>query len=380
MIDSNLPTSVPLLDLKRAESVLHEEMKAVLAQVVDSGIYILGQEIKKCEETISTYCQAKHGIACASGTDALLLAMMALDIGPGDEVILPSFTFFATAGSAARLGATLKFADILPDSYCIDPESARKLITPKTKAIIPVHLYGQSADMDGLGALSREFNIPIIEDAAQAIGAEWNDRRVCGIGTLGCLSFYPTKNLGTAGDGGMVTTNDDALAEKVEMLRVHGMKPRYYHQLIGINGRLDAFQGAVLNVKFPHLDFWTAQRQNNAKIYGEKFAEKGLEEFVAVPQQIHPGRHVWNQYVVRILGGKRDALRAFMAERKVGAEIFYPFGVHEQPCFAKKGLHWENLPETEKAGKEVLALPNFPGLTEPEQQVVVNTIAEFFGA
>ena len=380
MIDSNLPTSVPLLDLKRAESVLHEEMKAVLAQVVDSGIYILGQEIKKCEETISAYCQAKHGIACASGTDALLLAMMALDIGPGDEVILPSFTFFATAGSAARLGATLKFADILPDSYCIDPESVRKLITPKTKAIIPVHLYGQSADMDGLGALSREFNIPIIEDAAQAIGAEWNDRRVCGIGTLGCLSFYPTKNLGTAGDGGMVTTNDDALAEKVEMLRVHGMKPRYYHQLIGINGRLDAFQGAVLNVKFPHLDFWTAQRQNNAKIYGEKFAEKGLEEFVAVPQQIHPGRHVWNQYVVRILGGKRDALRAFMAERKVGAEIFYPFGVHEQPCFAKKGMHWENLPETEKAGKEVLALPNFPGLTEPEQQVVVNTIAEFFGA
>lgn len=379
MSEFNLPTNVPLLDLKRVESLLHDEMKAGLARVVDSGIYILGQEIKKCEESISAYCQAKHGIACASGTDALLLAMMALDIGPGDEVILPSFTFFATAGSAARLGASLKFADILPDSFCIDPASVRKLVTPKTKAIVPVHLYGQSADMDALNDISREYNIPIIEDSAQAIGAEWKGQRVCGMGAFGCLSFYPTKNLGTAGDGGMVTTNDDALAEKVEMLRVHGMKPRYYHQLVGINGRLDAFQGAVLNVKFPHLDSWIDMRQNNARLYAEKFAEKGLEEFVCVPRQIHPGRHVWNQYVVRILGGKRDELRAFLTERKVGSEIFYPFGVHEQPCFAKKGLHWDNLPETERAGKEVLALPNFPGLTEAEQQVVVNTIAEFFG-
>ena len=373
-----MPTSVPLLDLKRAESPLHEEMKAALARVVDSGIYILGPEIKKCEESISAYSQTKRGIACASGTDALLLAFMALDIGPSDEVILPSFTFFATAGSAARLGATLKFADILPDSYCIDPASVRSLITEKTKAIVPVHLYGQSAKMDELTAISREFNIPIVEDCAQALGAQWEDKRVGSIGALGCFSFYPTKNLGTAGDGGMVVTNNDALAEKVELLRVHGMKPRYYHQIVGINGRLDAFQGATLNVKFPHLDSWTAQRQGNAKIYGELFAQAGLDSVITLPRQVYPGRHVWNQYVIRVPDGKRDKLRAWLAEQHIGSEVYYPFGVHLQPCFMNRGLHWDNLPETDKAGKEALALPNFPGLTVEEQQSVVNAIKSFF--
>ena len=378
MSASALPTRVPLLDLKRAERPLHDEMKAALEKVVESGIYILGPEIQQCEQAISAYCQAKHGIACASGTDALLLAMMALDIGPGDEVILPSFTFFATAGSAARLGATLKFADILPDSYCIDPASVRSLITEKTKAIVPVHLYGQSADMTALTAISQEYNIPIVEDAAQAIGAQWEDKRVCSIGTLGCLSFYPTKNLGTAGDGGMVITNDDALAEKVAMLRVHGMKPRYYHQILGINGRLDAFQGATLNVKLPHLDSWTAMRQNNAKIYGELFAEAGLDKILTLPKQVHPGRHVWNQYVIRVPDGKRDALRAFLTENQIGSDIYYPFGIHKQPCFVNKGLHWDNLPQTDKAGNEVIALPNFPGLTLEEQQAVLGCIEKFF--
>ncbi len=373
-----MPTSVPLLDLKRAERPLHEEIKSALGRVVESGIYILGAEIKQCEQSIAAYSQTKHGIACGSGTDALLLAMMALEIGPEDEVILPSFTFFATAGSAARLGAKLVFADILPDSFCIDPQSVRKLITSKTKAIIPVHLYGQSADMGSLMNISREYNIPLVEDCAQAIGAQWEQQRVGSMGAMGCLSFYPTKNLGAAGDGGMVISNNDQLAEKVELLRVHGMKPRYYHQMVGINGRLDAFQGATLNVKFPHLDEWIAMRQNNAKIYGDLFDAAGLGDKITVPRQVHPGRHVWNQYVIRVHGGKRDALRAYLTEHKVGSEIFYPFGVHQQPCFASQGLKWDNLPETDKAGEEVLALPNFPGLTEPEQQVVVNTITEFF--
>lgn len=369
---------VPLLDLGRQHAPLEDQISARLRRVCETGAFVLGPEVKELEKNVAAYCQAKHAIGCASGSDALLLALMAYDIQAGDEVIVPSFTFFATASAVTRLGATPVFADIDPATFNLDPADVAKRITPATKAIIPVHLFGQCAEMDALGRLAQEAKIPLIEDAAQAIGAEYGGRRAGAIGQIGCLSFYPTKNLGGAGDGGMLTTNDDALADRLQLLRLHGMRPRYYHQAVGINSRLDSFQAAVLNVKLPHLDRWTADRQANAERYRELFTEAGLDRILGLPPTAARRRHVWNQYVIRVPEGKRDALREFLGAVKIGAEIYYPLGLHRQECFGYLGYGPGDLPETDRAAAEVLALPIFPELTAAEQKIVVERIATFF--
>lgn len=373
------PQGVPLLDLKRQHGPLQEKMTAALAKVCDTGAFVLGPQVQELEKNVAAYCQTKHAIGCASGSDALLLALMALGIGPGDEVILPSFTFFATASAVTRLGARPVFADIEPRTFNIDPIQVERLVTPKTRAIIPVHLFGQCAEMDPLLRIARSIGASIVEDAAQAIGAEHGGRRAGSMGDIGCLSFYPTKNLGGAGDGGMLTTNSDALAERLRLLRGHGMQPRYYHQVIGINSRLDSFQAAVLNVKFPHLDPWTVDRQTNAERYHALFTAAGIDRSVGLPIAAPWRRHVWNQYVIRVPEDRRDALRQHLAEAKIGSEIYYPLGLHAQQCFQYLGYKPGDLPETDRAAAEVLALPIFPELTAAEQQIVVDRVSAFYG-
>jgi dTDP-4-amino-4,6-dideoxygalactose transaminase len=307
------------------------------------------------------------------------LALLALGIKQGDEVIVPSFTFFATASCVTRLGATPVFADIKPSTFNLDPGDVSEKITRKTKAIIPVHLFGQCADMAAFNAISEASGIPIIEDAAQAIGAEFESRRAGSLGTIGCLSFYPTKNLGGAGDGGMLTTNDDELADRLSLYRVHGMRPRYYHDVVGINSRLDSFQAAILNIKMQHLDEYARRRRENADRYTKLFTEAGLDQKIGLPVTLKGRGHVWNQYTIRVPGGRRDDLRAFLNERNIGAEIYYPLGLHDQKCFEMYGYKPGDLPETERAAGEVLALPIFPELTAAEQEIVVGRIAEFLG-
>jgi dTDP-4-amino-4,6-dideoxygalactose transaminase len=324
---------VPLLDLGRQHQPLLDELTAALRRVCQTGAFVLGPEVKNLEQSIAAYCRVKHAIGCASGSDALLLALMAYDLCPGDEVILPSFTFFATASAVTRLGAKPVFADIDPVTFNIDPTAVSRLITPATKAIIPVHLFGQCAEMDTLSSIAAAAKAPVIEDAAQAIGAEWEGRKAGALGAIGCFSFYPTKNLGGAGDGGMLTTNDDQLAERLRLLRQHGMNPRYYHKVVGVNSRLDSFQAAVLNVKLPHLDEWTELRQANAARYDELFTAAGLDRALTLPRARANCRHVWNQYVVRVPDGRRDVLRESLSRAKIGTEIYYPLGLHDQECF-----------------------------------------------
>ena len=369
---------VPLLDLARQHASLRREMAEALTSVCESGQFVLGPDVRQLEQSVGAYCQASHAIGCASGSDALLLALMAFEVGPGDEVLLPSFTFFATASAVTRLGATPVFADVDPVTFNVDPEAIQRLVTPATKAILPVHLFGQCAPMDGICRIARASRIAVIEDAAQAIGAELGGRRAGSLGDVGCFSFYPTKNLGGAGDGGMLTTNRDDLADKLRLLRVHGMRPRYHHKMVGINSRLDSFQAAVLNVKLPHLDRWTAMRRANARRYTELFTEAGLDRRLGLPVAAPGGRHVWNQYVIRVLDGRRDDLRVFLAEVNIGTEIYYPMGLDEQECFTYLGYGPDDLPETHRATREVLALPIFPELTAREQQIVVDRISAFF--
>lgn len=379
--DPPLPSSgVPLLDLSRQYCTVREEMTAALAQVCDSGQFVLGPEVARLERDIASYCQAKHAIGCASGSDALLLALMALDVGPGDEVILPSFTFFATASAVTRLRARPVFADIDPETYNIDPLIVRRLVNRNTKAIIPVHLFGQCAAMNAICRIGRSDSVPVIEDAAQSIGAEFDHQRAGSIGDMGCLSFYPTKNLGGAGDGGMLTTSDDHLAERLRLLRGHGMQPRYYHRIVGINSRLDSFQAAVLNVKLPHLNRWTEMRQENARRYTELFSAAGLDKVLKLPACAPLRRHVWNQYVVRVPDDNRDNLRQWLTEAKIGSEIYYPLGLHQQECFRYLDYAPGDLPHTEHAAREVLALPIFPELTVAEQRSVVDRIADFYAS
>lgn len=370
---------VPLLDLGRQHMPLMDEMVAALEQVCRSGQFILGPEVVTLEKNIAAYSQVTHAIGCASGSDALLLALLALDIKPGDEVIVPSFTFFATASCVTRLGAIPVFADIKPDTFNLDPGDAGEKITKKTKAIIPVHLFGQCADMPAFKAISQATGIPIIEDAAQAIGAEFESRRAGSMGVIGCLSFYPTKNLGGAGDGGMLTTNDDKLADRLSLYRLHGMRPRYYHDVVGINSRLDSFQAAILNVKMRHLNEYTRRRRENADRYTKLFTQAGLDKKIGLPVTLRGRGHVWNQYVIRVPGGRRDELRAFLGEHNIGAEIYYPLGLHDQKCFENYGYKPGDLPETELAAQEVLALPIFPELTAAEQEIVVGRMADFLG-
>lgn len=374
----NLERPVPFLDLKRSHTPMRDRIVAALADVCDSGAFVLGPEVERLEKTLAEHCQVPHAIACSSGSEALLLALMALGVGPGDEVIVPSFTFFATASAVTRLGATPVFADIDPKTYNIAPLDVARLIHQTTKVILPVHLFGQAADMGPILALAERFKIAVVEDAAQAIGAEYQGRRVGSMGCIGCFSFYPTKNLGAMGDAGMLTASATETAERLRLLRVHGMHPRYYHSHIGINGRMDAFQAAVLNIKFELLESWTAERSRQADIYHELFREFGLDGVIGLPVASPQGRHVWNQFVIRVRDGRRDALRRHLSERKIGSEIYYPLGLHEQECFRHLGYAPTDLPETFAAAREVLALPLFPGLTVDEQYVVVARIAEFY--
>lgn len=375
----NAPPAVPLVDIQRQYRDLKGEIAAAIARVCESGQFVLGPDCEVLEKGIAKYTESSHGIACASGSDALLLALLALDIGPGDEVIVPSYTFFATASAVSRVGAKPVFVDVDPVHFLIDPRQVEAAVTPATKAIIPVHLFGQCVDMSAIGSIAKRHHLKIIEDAAQAIGAEFDGHRAGSIGDIGCFSFYPTKNLGGFGDGGMMTTISGDLAAKLRLLRVHGMQPRYYHQVMGINSRLDTLQAAVLNVKLPRLDLWTALRQTHARRYAGLFASRGLDRIVSLPSARSNCRHVWNQYIVRIPEDRRDALRQHLTERKIGTEIYYPVPLHEQQCFTHLDYRRGSLPETERAARETLALPIFPEMTEDEQVNVVNAIADFYG-
>jgi dTDP-4-amino-4,6-dideoxygalactose transaminase len=373
-------TSVPLLDVHRQYDELRDDIRSAIDRVCESGRFILGPECSALEQEVAAYCQSTHAVGCASGSDALLLALMALDIGPGDEVIVPSYTFFATASAVCRLGAKVVFAEIDADTFNIDAEHVASLVTPQTKAIIPVHLFGQCADMHALNRVARKYGLYVIEDACQAIGAELGGKRACSMGHIGTLSFYPTKNLGGFGDGGMMTTNDEELAAKLRLLSTHGMSPRYYHKLVGINSRLDALQACVLRVKLPHLERWTDARAANAARYHELFAERGLSDTVRLPTTASGRRHVWNQFVIRVEEDRRDALRQFLTENGVGTEIYYPVPLHMQECFKSIGCREGSLPITEQAARETIALPIFPELSAAEQRRVVDRIVEFFAS
>jgi len=378
--ENGTKSPVPLLDVNRGNSLLRDEILASIAEVVDSGRFLHGPQVGELECTIAGLCQTSQAIACASGSDALLLALMALDIQSGDEVILPSFTFFATASAVARLGANPVFVDIDPKTYNICPEAMAASVTSRTKAIIPVHLFGQCAAMDKITAIAKKHGLPVIEDAAQAIGAEYLGRSAGAWGDIGCLSFYPTKNLGGMGDGGMMVCHDKEMAAKLRLLASHGMQPRYYHKLVGINSRLDTIQAAILNVKIAHLQSYTNARQKNADRYGDLFDASGLKQCIELPYHAPEALHVWNQYGIRVPGGLRDSLRKHLSEMGIGNEVYYPVPLHQQECFRDLGYTDGCLPQTEKASKEILHLPIYPDLTEREQESVVQGIERFYAS
>ncbi len=368
---------VPLLDLTEQNQLLRPEVEAALGRVLDTNGFILGSEVKALEDELAGYCGTKYAIGCASGTDALLLALMALDVKAGDEVITTPYSFFATVSCITRLGAIPVFVDIDPETYNLDVAQIESKITEKTKAIQPVHLYGQCADMSALRRLGHKYGIPLVEDAAQAIGAEEFGMRAGSMSEIGCFSFYPSKNLGGMGDGGFMTTDDDDLAKKLFALRVHGSEKRYYHKWVGLNSRLDGFQGAVLRVKLPHLDTWSDQRKKNADNYRELFTDAGLSEQVGLPVERDNVRHIYNQFVIRV-PGRRDELKSFLSENEIGTDIYYPVSLHLQECFAYLGNKADDFPESEKASRETLALPIFPELKTEQQEYVVEKLAEFF--
>jgi dTDP-4-amino-4,6-dideoxygalactose transaminase len=386
---------VPLLDLKPQYHALKTQIDAALLRVAESQHFILGPEVKALEAAAAKYSGCKFGIGMSSGTDALLIALMALDIGNGDGVITTPYTFFATAGTLARVGARPLFVDIDPVTFNISPAAIEKFIATqcetsgeglvhrasgvRVRALMPVHLYGQMADMTPIMAIAKKHGLRVIEDAAQAIGSEdAQKRRACSIGDIGCLSFFPTKNLGAFGDAGMCVTNDEALAARLEILRVHGGKPKYYHKVIGGNFRLDEIQAAVLNVKLPHLDSWSAARQRNAAYYDAAFARAGVAGKVTTPVALPGGRHIYNQYCIRVQ--RRDELRAFLGEKGVGTEVYYPLSLHMQECFAYLGHQPGDFPESLRAANESLALPIFPELVQAQLAYVVDCIAQFMRA
>ncbi len=353
--------SVSFFDLKLQHAALAEELKTVVNRVIDSGIYILGPEVEALENEIAVYSGCQFGIGISSGTDALIVALLALDIRPGDEVITTPFSFFATASTIARIGAKPVFVDIEPDSYNLDPTKIEAAITPRTKAIMPVHLYGQMAEMDAIMDIAKQHNLSVIEDAAQAIGSEYKGRRAGSIGDFGSFSFYPSKNLGGIGDAGMLVTNDERLAARAKSLRNHGSNVRYYHQELGGNFRLDAIQAAALRVKLKHLDEWTAARQRNAALYRQLCSVTNGASSISFPVEQPNRRHIYNQFVVRT--ANRDALIKELKSREIGSEIYYPLPLHLQECFADLGYKAGDFPESESAALEVLALPIFPELT-----------------
>jgi dTDP-4-amino-4,6-dideoxygalactose transaminase len=370
--------NIPLLDVGRGNQPLRDQILEAVAKVVDSGRFLHGPEVGELECTMAGLSGTPHAIGCASGSDALLLALMALDIEPGDEVIVPSFTFFATASAVARLGAEPVFVEIDPETYNMAPEALADSITSRTRAIIPVHLFGQCAAMDRIAGIAARHDLPVIEDAAQAIGAAWEGRPAGSWGIAGCLSFYPTKNLGGMGDGGMLVCHDDALAAKLRLLAAHGMQPRYYHKLLGINSRLDTIQAAILNVKVAHLEEYADARRRHATRYSELFEASRLNETVQLPYQDPRATHVWNQFSIRVPYGRRDALKSHLQGQGIGCEIYYPVPLHMQECFADLGYSQGCLPHTEAAAREILHLPVYPELTESEQDVVVEAIESFY--
>jgi dTDP-4-amino-4,6-dideoxygalactose transaminase len=383
---------VPLLDLKAQYAPLREEIREAIDRVADAQYFILGPEVEALEKEIAAYSQCEFGIGMSSGSDALLVALMAIDLKPGDEVITSTYTFFATAGAVARLNAKPVFVDIDPLTYNIDAQQVAAAITDRTRAIIPVHLYGQVADMDPIMEIARAHKLYVIEDAAQAIGAEAHGRRAGSIGDMGCFSFFPSKNLGGFGDGGMITTNDAELAKKIKLLRNHGYSPKYYNKVVGGNFRLDAIQAAILRVKLKYLDQWTEGRQRNAATYRRLFEEaelgikpstvagKPLSDFsgVVLPEETSDSRHIYNQFVIR--SGHRDELMKHLKERKIGTEIYYPVPMHVQECFADLDYHAGDFPLSESAAAETLALPIYPELTEEMMATVVDAIADFYNS
>jgi dTDP-4-amino-4,6-dideoxygalactose transaminase len=372
-----LTRRVPLLDLRAQFAQIRQEVMSEISAVCESQQLILGETVRRFEQAIEAYCSVRHAIGCASGSDALTLALMAYGIGPGDKVLTVPFTFFATAGSIAQLGATPVFVDVDPATFNIDVNKAIQLLdsTDGIKAIIPVHLYGGCADMDPLSAAARERNIPVIEDAAQSIGAEYLGRPAGTLGHIACFSFYPTKNLGAFGDAGMLTTNDPELAAKLSSLRVHGSSRRYFHDWIGINSRLDAIQAAALNVKLRYLDGWTSARQAHAAEYTRLFADSNVPVNPLTPAP-YQTRHVYNQFVITC--DRRDALRQWLTENQIGTEVYYPLSLHLQACFEYLGYREGDFPVSEELTRTVLALPIYPELTSDDIAFVVGRIAEFF--
>lgn len=370
---------VPLLDISEQYDSIRDEALKAIEKVCDSKRFILGENVEKLESEVASFVGAKYAVGCASGSDALMLALMAEDVGPGDRVITSPFTFFATAGAIARLGALPVFVDIDPKTFNMDPAKLERRLnksTAKIKAVIPVHLYGQCAPMIEINSILKKFNIPVIEDAAQSIGASYGARQAGTLGDIGCFSFYPSKNLGCFGDGGMLTTNKAKVADRLKKLRVHGSHIKYYHDEIGVNSRLDEIQAAVLRVKLKHLAKWTDMRIKNARLYERYFQDAGLDKIINLPFVPKSNKSVFNQYVIR--AESRDKLRAFLATKNIGTDIYYPIPLHMQKCFSYLGYKMGSFPVAESAAWDVLALPMYPELSEDQIAFVVKNIEGFF--
>jgi dTDP-4-amino-4,6-dideoxygalactose transaminase len=376
MAPSGDTVAVPLLDLSAQYAPIRTDILNALTRVADSQRYILGPEVEALERELAEWLEVRHAVGVSSGTDALIIVLMALGIGPGAEVVVPTFSFFATASSVHRVGATPVFVDIDPVTFNMDPAAVARAISPRTRAIIPVHLYGLSADMDPILEIAGKANIPVIEDAAQAIGARYHGKLIGGLGTAGCFSFFPSKNLGGLGDGGLVTTNDASLAHEIRLLRNHGAEPKYVHTRIGGNFRLDALQAAVLRVKTPHLRTWSDARRRNADRYRSLMSQHGLTSTLEIPIEPPGYTHVYNQFVIR--GTRRDALRTHLTSHRIGTEVYYPIPLHRQACFSTLGRSSDRFPVADRAAERVLALPIYGELTLAQQQKVVSSIAEFY--
>lgn len=374
---ATLPTGVPLCDLHSQYQELQPQIQEAVLRVLASGQVILGPEVSALEDEVAQYCGATHGVGCGSGTDALLLALVGAGVGPGDEVILPPFTFFATAGAVCRAGARPVFVDIDPVSYNIDPQRIEPAITSRTRVVLPVHLFGQTAEMEPIHRVAQKHGLTVIEDAAQSLGSEYRGVRSGSLGGAACLSFYPTKNLGAYGDAGMVVTSDPEWAKKMARLRVHGMEPRYYHRELGWNARLDAIHAAVLRVKLPHLEQWLGMRQSAAQRYDALIGEHHLDGVMQRPTVLPLRRHTFNQYVVRVEAELRDGLVRHLKAERIGCEIYYPVPLHVQECLAHLGYREGDFPNAEAACRTVVALPIFPEITEQQQCRVVQTCAAF---
>ncbi len=373
--------AIPLLDLKQQYAAIRDEALRVTAEVYESQMFILGRRVDEFERDFAAYCQTRHALGVSSGTDALLEALMVLGIGNGDEVIVPAYSFFATAGVVSRLGAVPVFVDIDLADYNIDPKLIEERITPRTKAIMPVHLYGQCAPMDAIMSVAARHDLAVIEDAAQAVGSDYNGRRAGSIGVMGCFSFFPSKNLGAFGDAGAITANDDELAARLVDFRVHGMRPKYFHHYVGGNFRIDALQAAMLHIKLPLLESWHEGRRRNANVYRGAFVSAGVGERVLLPEELPGRRHIYNQFVIRFPEGRamRDRVLEHLRSRQIGCEVYYPLTLPQQACFAELPGADERFQHSETAADQTLAIPIFPELTEDQIGEVVREIRHALG-